>query len=154
MVVIILVLGAAIGWGIHHEVTKNRNLLPTKSKLAYVDGGDAVDQVDNFYHQYITNASKPDFQRLLISSYGNQNLVFYSEYYRHGFDPIICSTAVPTAVTASLVSTGPIARVKAVATYPDNTTATIMLRVVLDDKLSIDSMTCPGAKGNLPPAEG
>lgn len=144
---LLLVVG---GWAVY-ETSRNHSSLPTTSKLAYVDGNDAVEQVSNFYHQYLSETGKPDFQKHLISVVGDQNLVFYNDYYQHGFNPITCSTVTPTNVTASLVSTGPVATVKALATYPDHTTAAITAKVVLSDKLAIDSITCPGDKGNLPP---
>jgi len=146
---VILVLGLG-SWGIH-ETSRNHSSLPTTSRLAHVDGNDAVDQVSNFYRQYLQNTAKPDIQKGLIGAYGDQNLAFYNDYYQHGFNPITCSTETPTSVTASLVSTGPVATVKALATYPDHTTAIITAKVVLSDKLAIDSITCPGDKGNLPP---
>jgi hypothetical protein len=126
----------------------------TTSKLAHVDGIDATDQVANFYKQYIDTRNIqriPGYQSRLIEAYGSQNLVFYSRYYQHGFDAITCSTVMPTKVTASLVSTGPMAIVNAVAAFPDGSTAIIKATVVLTDKLAIDSITCPGEKGNLPP---
>jgi hypothetical protein len=124
------------------------------SKVPYVDGPDAVAQVANFYSQYIDahNIQKvPGYHDKLIAAYGNSNLVFYSQYYDHGFDPITCSTVMPQKVTASLVATGPVATVNAVAEYPDDTKSTIIATVVLHDALQIDTITCPGAKGHLPP---
>lgn len=148
--VLVALLLAVGGWAIH-ETNQNHSALATKSKFAYVDGNGAVTQVSNFYRQYLADANKPDFQKKIVATYGSQNLAFYDSYYRHGFDPITCSATVPINVTASLISTGPVATVKALATYPDHTTATIVAKVVLTDALKVDSITCPGAKGNLPP---
>lgn len=151
IIVLAVLLVAVTGWALHERGT-NKNPLPTKSRLAYVDGNDAVAQVSNFYKQYLADANNPAFQKRLISVSGDQNLVFYNDYYQHGFDPITCSTDTPTSVTASLVSTGPVATVNALATYPDHTTANITVKVTLTDRLNIDSVTCPDTKGNLPPA--
>ncbi len=79
--------------------------------------------------------------------------MFYSQYYRHGFDPIVCSEVMPTSVTATSVTPGPGATVTATAKYPDGTTANIGLTLVLNNKgFGIDTVTCPGNRGNLPPS--
>lgn len=150
IIALVALLIAAASWATF-EATKDHDSLPTKSKMAYIDSNDAVDQVSNFYRQYLDNAAKPDIQKELVGAYGSQNLVFYNDYYQHGFNPITCSIDTPTNVTATLVSTGPVATVKALATYPDHSTATITAKVTLTDALKIDSITCPGTKGNLPP---
>lgn len=134
--------------------TRSRSTIeipPLKSQLAYVDGGDAVNQVANFYKQYIDPSTSGTFRSVLIKGYGDKNLSFYSQYYLHGFDPITCSSVMPAKVTASLVSTGPVAKVNAKEYFSDGTKLTINTTVVLSDKLAIDSVTCPGSKGNLPP---
>jgi len=123
-----------------------------KSKVAYVDGDSATDQVASFYKQYIDARSTTAFRTTLIEAAGDKNLSFYSQYYLHGFDPITCSSVMPSKVTTSLVSTGPVANVNAIEDFSDGTKLTIKATVVLNDKLAIDSITCPGAKGNLPPS--
>jgi hypothetical protein len=142
----------AVGWVVL-QAGEHPYSVPTQSKLAYVDGNDATDQVANFYRQYIALADEPDRQQKLIPVYGNENLTFYSRYYRHGFDPITCSTLRVSDVSASVIAPGPVAHVKAMLTYIDHSSAQIEAVVVLSDRLAIDSLTCPGAKGNLPPAE-
>ena len=146
-------LARVIGWPVYQALTTEKVAIPvSKSRLAYVDGNEATDQVANFYRQYIKPGATPAFQKFLIKGYGTNNLLFYSEYYQYGFDPITCSTTMPIKVTAALVSTGPVATVKAIAEYPDRSKANIVARVVIDDQgLNIDSITCPGAKGNLAP---
>jgi hypothetical protein len=144
---------AVIGWAVYDaRPPKPKVYPPPNHTIPYVDGATATQQVANFYQQYM-NPNTPLALRLkLIEAFGNKNLLFYSEYYRHGFDPITCSAAMPTKVNASLVSTGPVAIVNADLEYPDNTKATIVAKVVLDDEgVSIDSITCPGNKGNLQP---
>ncbi len=150
IITLAVLLVAVTSWALH-ERAGNRNPLPTNSKLAYVDGNDAVTQVSNFYSQYIHGAKT--FQTRLVSIYGDQNLAFYDAYYQHGFDPITCSATPPTSVSVSLVSTGPVATVKALATYPDHSTASITAKVVLTNELKIDSITCPGSMSGLPPAK-
>ena len=146
-------LARLIGWPVYHALTAKNVAIPfPKSRLAYVDGSDATEQVANFYRQYTKPGATPAFQKFLIKGYGTNNLLFYTEYYQHGFDPITCSTTMPTKVTVALVSTGPVATVNAVAEYSDNSKENIVARVVLDDQgLNIDSITCPAAKGNLAP---
>jgi len=146
-------LARVIGWPVYRALTTEKVALPSpKSRPAYVDGNEATDQVANFYRQYTKPGTTPAFQKFLIKGYGTNNLLFYTEYYQHGFDPITCSTTRPIKVTAALVSTGPVTTVKAIAEYPDNSKENIVARVVIDDKgLNIDSITCPAAKGNLPP---
>ena len=144
-----LILGGAQFHATHHN--DNTGIPKLKSRLAYVDGNDAVDQVANFYRQFINPRTPTAIRPKLIEAAGDKNLVFYSQYYQHGFDPITCSTVMPTELTTSLVSTGPVAYVNAVAKLPDSSSLTIKVTVVLSDKLAIDSITCPGAKGDLPP---
>ncbi|HEX8182451.1 MAG TPA: hypothetical protein VF575_02505 [Candidatus Saccharimonadales bacterium] len=126
----------------------------TQSRLAYVDGTDAAAHVASFYKQYIDPRTPAANKLKFIDAYGNKNLLFYSQYYLHGFDPITCSQDAPTDVSTSLASTGPVATVNVIPLSPDadGTTETITARVVLDEEgLSIDSITCPGNKANLPP---
>ena len=148
----VALLARIIGWPVYQAVTTEKVAMPVvKSKMAYVDGSEATNQVANFYRQYIKPGTTPAFQKFLIKSYGNGNLLFYTEYYRHGFDPIVCSTKMPAKVTTTLDSTGPVATVNAIAQYPDNSKENIVARVVLDDRgLNIDSIACPGVQGNLP----
>lgn len=150
IIVFAALLVLSLAW-IVYDKTTDTSSLSTKSKLAYVDGAEATQQVSNFYRQYLANADKPDDQKKLIAKYGNQNLEFYNEYYQHGFDPITCSRMAPTKVTTSLSSTGTNAVVKVLASYPDHTISTLMARVVLSDEMEIDSITCPSPIGNLPP---
>lgn len=126
----------------------------TKDVMPYVDGDVAASRVSDFYHQLITNPSNnQDVRRQLLGFYGTENLLFYDQYYQHGFDPITCSSMLPIKVTTSLVSTGPTASINALADYPDNTSDTILVTAVLrSDGLKIDSVTCPDDKGGLPPA--
>ena len=146
-------LARVIGWPVYQAVTTQKEAIPIpKSRTGFVDGSDATDQVANFYQQYINPSTNPDFQKVLVGAAGNKNLVFYSNYYQHGFDPITCSAAMPIKVTTALVSAGPVATVNAITEYSDNSKENIVARVVLDNQgLKIDSITCPGAKGNLPP---
>ena len=146
-------LARGISWPVYRALTTEKVAIPvSKSRLAYVDGNEATDQVANFYRQYIKPGATPAFQKFLIKGYGTNNLLFYTVYYQHGFDPVTCSTTMPIKVTAALVATGPVATVKAVAEYPDHSKGNIVARVVFDDRgLNIDAVTCPGTKGNLPP---
>jgi hypothetical protein len=150
IITLAMLLVAVTAWALH-ERQAGELPYPTTSRLAHIDGNDAVAQVANFYKQYLADASNATFQGRLVSTYGSQNLAFYDNYYQHGFDPITCSTTLPTSVSASLASTGPVAAITAHATYPDHTTANITVRVILTDRLEIDSITCPAPMGNLPP---
>jgi hypothetical protein len=52
------------------------------------------------------------------------------------------------------VSTGAEAVIDAAAFYPDNTKQIIRVHVVLGDEgMKIDSVKCPGDKGNLAPLQ-
>lgn len=148
----VLLIAMALGWLAFQTA---RPKLPserkTESRLAYVDGTEATEEVANFYRQYIDPETSMDTRRTLLRGFGTDGLAFYSQYYQHGFDPITCSVFVPKAVTTSLVSTGPTATVNAVAEYTDGRKATIVTTVVLTDRLLIDSVTCPGSQGHLPP---
>jgi len=151
----VVVLVAVAAWLVY-EATHHHNLYsnypPNQTKAPYVDGNQATAHVANFYTEYIKFASRPDLQKNVVASFGDDNLVFYDQYYRHGFDPITCTTVTPVSVSASLISTGPVATVKVVEKYADHTTQTLTARVLVTTALRIDSITCPGAKGNLPPA--
>lgn len=149
---IIIVLTAGYGWLWYRErsITNIPDPVFPNHTIPYVDGSTATDQVEAFYQQYL-NPRTPARDKL-IGLYGSHNLVFYSQYYQHGFNPITCSTVDPTKVVASLVSTGPVAHVKATASYANGATADILTTVVLNDNgIQIDSITCPGDKGNLFP---
>ena len=156
LAIALLIFILIAGWAAYRAEPNEKVSMPqTKSKFAYVDGNNAATQVENFYKQY-TNLGNiqriPGYRQGLITSFGSENLVFYSKYYQHGFDPINCSDVMPTTVTTSLISTGPVANINAFAVYPDKTKATIKARVVLNENgLKIDSIACPDDKGNLLP---
>lgn len=120
--------------------------------IPYVDGEEATQHVQSFYEQYIKTADQ-NRRKLLVSMSGSKNLVFYNDYYKHGFDPITCSSVSVKIITASLISTGPVAHIAAKIDYVDGSASEIKASVVLnDDGLKLDSITCPGDKANLPPS--
>jgi hypothetical protein len=150
---IIVVFSAFAGYGLAYE-KYNPNKTPTKNTPGYITAEEARNQVNGFYEQYLNpRKDTPEKSRkAYVASYGTKNLVFYSEYYLHGFDPIMCSSAMPTSVVATKVQPGSGALVTAEATYPDGSTANINLTLVLNSEgFGIDTITCPGEKGNLPP---
>jgi hypothetical protein len=151
---IAIVCSGFVGYHLAYQ-KYNPNKTPTQNTPGYITADAARDEVNNFYQQYIhpktgvQEASREAF----IKAAGSKNLMFYSEYYQHGFDPIVCSSVMPTSVTVTSIQPGPGAAVKAEAKYPDGSTATIDLTLVLNiDGFKIDTITCPGAKGNLPPS--
>lgn len=132
----------------------NSNKIPTQNTPGYITVDAARNQVNNFYQQYLhpKKYTPEKSRKIYVSLYGDKNLMFYREYYRHGFDPIVCSSVMPTSVTATSVQPGASAVVNAEAKYPDGSTANIVATLVLNNEgFRIDSITCPGAKGNLPP---
>lgn len=135
-----------------HDAYKN---LP-KHTMPYVDGKAAVEQVQSFYDNYTEpNRSRisDSYKTLTVKVFGSDNLEFYYKYYLHGFDPIICSNVMPNTITAKLESTGPVAIVNVTLSYAGNYTETVKATVVLNnDGMVVDSITCPGDRGNLPPA--
>lgn len=120
-----------------------------KNVAPHVDGKIASDQVNSFYQQYISPQT-PN-KRKLVQLAGTENLLFYYDYYQHGFDPIVCSAVMPTKVAAALGVTGTTAIVNVTATYPDATTQVIAVRVIFDKGVDIDAVKCPGQKGALSP---
>ena len=150
---IAVVLSGLVGYRLAYQ-KYNPHKIPTENKPGYITADEARSQVNNFYQQYLhPKADTPDQSRqLYIRGYGDKNLVFYSQYYQHGFDPIVCSTIMPTSVTATSIQPGAGAVVNAKADYPDGSTATIVLTLVLNiEGFRIDSITCPGDKANLAP---
>ena len=132
----------------------NPNKTPTQNTPGYITEEEARGQVKGFYEQYLhpRNGTPEGLRQALIHSYGTKNLTFYSRYYQHGFDPIVCSTVIPMGVKVKSVQPGAGALVKVEATYPDNSTANIDVTLVLNNEgFGIDTITCPGDKGNLPP---
>lgn len=150
---ILIVCSGFVGY--HFAYQKyNPSKIPTQNTPGYITAAAARDQVNNFYQQYLhPRTDKPEESRkALVSGYGDQNLVFYREYYQHGFDPIVCSSVMPTSVTATSVKPGWGAEVTAQAKYPNGSTASIVLTEVINiEGFKIDSIMCPGAMGNLPP---
>jgi hypothetical protein len=147
LALILIVIAGLVTYGIVSSNKKEEANRP-KHVAPYVDGQIAKDQVENFYVQYIN----PNLvnRRKLVQQAGNSNLVFYFDYYQHGFDPIVCSTVMPTKVTTSLQSTGTAALVNVNASYPDGSQQKMLARVILGDGVDIDSISCIGEKGNLP----
>jgi hypothetical protein len=122
-----------------------------QNRVGYIVDRQAAEHVDSFYRQYIKPTNTVYLQRKFLEGYGSKNLLFYSAYYQHGFDPIVCSAAMPVAITISRARSGPAGTVEVTAEYPDGSTATLTASVVIgNDGLKVDSVTCPGDKGNLP----
>lgn len=149
-----IVLSGFAGYSLAYE-KYNPSKTPTQNTPGYITEDEASNQVNGFYEQYLSSKKNiPEESRKanLIDSYGTKNLVFYSKYYQHGFDPIVCSVDMPTSVKATNVRPGPGALVTAEAKYPDASTANIDLTLVFNNAgFGIDTITCPGNKGNLPP---
>lgn len=157
MAVVVLVFTALSGFvGYRLAYQKyHPDKIPAQNTPGYITADAARDQVNNFYQQYV-NPRKDDpeeWRKIFVNNYGSKNLVFYSKYYQHGFDPIVCSSVMPSSVTATSIQPGAGAVVDAEAKYPDGSTANIDLTLVLNiEGFKIDSITCPGDKGNLPPS--
>jgi hypothetical protein len=153
LALITVTLSGFIGYRLSYEkYSLNKN--PNKNTPGYITEEEARSQVNGFYEQYVNPRKDiPDKSRkAYINSYGTKNLVFYSEYYQHGFDPIVCSSVMPTSVTAINVQPGPGALVTAEAKYPDGSTSKIDLTLAINHEgFGIDTIMCPGDKGNLPP---
>ncbi len=151
--VLAIIIGGLAGYRLAYQ-EYNPNKTPSQNKPGYVTADAARDQVNNFYQQYL-NPRKDKIEEsrnAFVSGYGDKNLVFYKDYYQHGFDPIVCSSVMPTTVAVKSVEAGPGAVVNAEAKYPDGSTTNIVLTAVLNTEgFRIDSITCPGTKGNLPP---
>jgi hypothetical protein len=150
---ITIVLSGFVGYRLAYQ-KYNPNITPTQNTPGYIAADAARNQVNNFYQQYLhpKKETPEESRNVYVSHYGDKNLVFYKAYYQHGFDPIVCSSVVPTSVTATSVQPGAGAVVDAEAKYPDGSTANIVLTLVLNaEGFRIDSITCPGDKGNLPP---
>ena len=146
-------LGGFVGYSIAYS-KYNPSKIPTQNTPGYITDREARDQVNGFYAQYLNpkQGSAEDSRKAYIDSYGTKNLAFYSQYYQHGFDPIVCSSSMPTDVKVTNVQPGPGATVTAAAKYPDGTTANIALTLVLNNEgFGIDTVTCSGDKGNLLP---
>lgn len=151
--VLAVVIGGFAGYAIAHQ-KYDPNKTPSQNKPGYVTADAARDQVNNFYQQYLhpRKDKVEESRNAFVSGYGDKNLMFYKNYYQHGFDPIVCSSTMPTSVAVKSVEPGAGAVVNAEAKYPDGTTANIVLTAVLNTEgFRIDSITCPGDKGNLPP---
>ena len=120
--------------------------------MPYVDGNEAVGQVENFYKLYTSpNPAYAMNKNKTVETFGSNNLEFYYSYYNHGFDPITCSTLNITSLNHTLESTGAVAKVNTNINYTDGSSAVVQSNVVLNDEgLDIDSIQCPGNKGNLP----
>ena len=146
-------LGGLVGYKLAHD-RYSPSKTPSQNTPGYITEKEARDQVNGFYAQYLNpkQGAPEDSRKAYIDSYGTKNLTFYSQYYQHGFDPIVCSPIMPTSVTATDVKPGPGATVTAAAKYPDGTTANIGLTLILNNEgFGIDTVTCPGDKGNLLP---
>lgn len=150
--VVITLISGLIGYCI--GLNRHDNETPKQNTPGYITVESARDQVNNFYQQYLhPGDNEPEKRRnILVSNYGDKNLVFYKTYYRHGFDPIVCSAIMPTSVTVADIQPGASATVTAKVVYPDGATENIDLTLVLNaEGFRIDTITCPGDKGNLPP---
>lgn len=125
---------------------------PSGNRWGYVSARSAKEQVNNFYRQYIEDGNKPELRPLLIRGYGSNNLNFYNSYYKHGFDPITCSSLKTTAFTVTNATSGTVATVDVNLEYSDQSISTLKTSVLINnDGLKIDSIKCSGDKGSLLP---
>ncbi len=153
LVLAAMVVSGLVGYRLAYQ-KYDPNKTPNQNTPGYITASEARDQVNNFYEQYLNpnKNSVENSRNITVEGFGSKNLVFYREYYQHGFDPIVCSAVMPTSVTATSVRPGPGAVVHATASYPDGSTADITLTEVLNNEgFKIDTITCPGDKGNLLP---
>jgi len=147
-----VVVASGVGGYFFGSNSDNKYKDPSGNTAGYVLAEQAKGQVNNFYRQYIERYSEPQRLSTYIRVYGSNNLVFYNTYYQHGFDPITCSSLRPVGVTVTRAAPGTVATVYADLTYSDHSTSTIKATVLINnDGIKIDSITCPGSKGNLPP---
>jgi hypothetical protein len=155
---VLLFLASALIFGIggYYLGSRGHNAYrdPSGNQSGYVNAQPAKEQVYNFYRQYIEDNNKPELRPFLLRGYGSNNLVFYSTYYRHGFNPITCSSLAPTAVTVTRATPGTVATAYVELEYSDQSTSTIKATVLINNEgIRVDSITCPGDKGNLPPPQ-
>ena len=151
---IAIVLSGFIGYRLAYQKYNPKNTA-AENKPGYITSDAARSQVENFYQQYLNpkKETPEESRKVYISSYGDKNLTFYNQYYQHGFDPIVCSPVMPTSITVASVVPGPGATVTARAKYPDGSTSDINVTLVINaEGFKIDSITCSGDKGNLPPS--
>lgn len=142
------VVFAVCGYMVGNHKTKNTT--PSINTPGYVTTNEARDEVSNFYEQYIVPGITPERKSVLLDGYGDKNLAFYVKHYQPGFEPLFCSTQVPTKVSVISAHGGPTGLVNATATFPDNTTETMTLELVLNRQgFKIDSIACAGSKANL-----
>lgn len=156
LLLVLVVVAVAIVFGVggyylrSSEVNAYKD--PSGNTAGYVIARQAEGQVKNFYRQYIKEYNNSKFLLRDVQGYGSDNLAFYNSYYQHGFNPITCSSLAPVAVNISKTTPGTVATVYADLEYSDHSTSTVKATVVINnDGIKIDSITCPGDKGNLPP---
>lgn len=152
--IIIGIGGSVVGYLIGINIDASE--VHEQNTPGYITAESARSHVDNFYQQYLhpKKESPEESRDVYVSEYGSKNLVFYKAYYQHGFDPIVCSTVMPTSVAVTDIQPGAGANVVAEAEYPNGSTANIGLTLVINaEGFKIDSITCPGDKGNLLPAK-
>lgn len=152
MLMAVIVLSGLAGYclGIYNI----HNDTPRQNTPGFITVESVRDQVNNFYQQYLhpKGQDQEKWRNILVSNYGSKNLVFYKTYYKHGFDPITCSSTMPISVTTTKIQPGPGAMAKAEATYSDGSTVNIDVTLVIGTEgFKIDTITCPGDKGNLTP---
>jgi hypothetical protein len=124
----------------------------SKSLPGMVNLADATQFTKDFYDTYFKNVPVNNGQISTVQKYGTSNLEFYYNYYQHGFDPIVCAEATPTSVTAKGISTSNgVASVDITENYGSGGPVLIHAQVVFRDSLKIDSVSCTGNDGNLPP---
>lgn len=148
----VIVLSGLVGYNL--GLYRAHNDTPKQNTPGFITAEAARDQVNNFYQQYLhSKGQDPEkWRNILVSNYGSKNLVFYKIYYQHGFDPITCSSTMPISVTATNIQPGPGATAKAEAIYTDGSTAIIDVTLVINTEgFKMDTITCPGDKGNLTP---
>src|SRR6185369_703714 len=112
------VLSGFVGYHLAYQ-KYNPSTIPTQNTPGYITADAARDQVNNFYRQYLhpRKDAPEESRKAFVSAYGDKNLAFYRDYYQHGFDPIVCSSAMPTSVTATSVQPGVGAVVNVEAKY-------------------------------------
>ncbi len=157
LVIIVVGLIGSVSWYVWHgQQAKSTNQPATqssssKSQSGLVNLADAASFVKRFYDEYDNKSTSVDNGQInTIKKYGTSNLLFYYNYYQHGFDPIVCAQISPDSNTSNAVKTSNgVADVDLVQKF-ENGSSTVHVQVVYRGGLKIDSVACPGAEANLP----
>lgn len=151
LIAVIVLLVVATGFYAYKQSQKNDDTSELQGSVQIPDlrdekkeNGKQIAFVEKFYKKYINaRGQSTEPQTKIVKEYGTKNLLAYYESKIHsGSNPIICAQMVPNHFSVTSLEPEGETVVLSVNMVFGNETPAVKVKVVDDNGLKIDSITC------------